>query len=122
MTTSSGDSDDPDGPAVPPGAVDARFTLAAERTMLAWLRTSMGLIAAGVAVLHLFDPFGAQGTRTALGTTLVLIGALTAIVGVVRWRRVDRALERGGSMPGPAPVVALCVVLVLVALGFVLWR
>ena len=34
---------------------DIRFTLANERTFLAWLRTAIGLIAAGVAVFHFLD-------------------------------------------------------------------
>ncbi|QKT07184.1 DUF202 domain-containing protein [Gordonia sp. X0973] len=113
--------DDSDAAPIPPGAVDARFTLAAERTMLAWLRTAMGLIAAGVAVLHLFDPFGNSTARTVFGSGLVLVGAVTAVIGVLRWRKVARALSKGGPMPGPLPVMLLCLVLVVVALGFVVW-
>ncbi|GAB11194.1 hypothetical protein GOARA_064_01960 [Gordonia araii NBRC 100433] len=117
-----GDADDPDGPAVVPGAVDARFTLAAERTMLAWLRTSMGLIAAGVAVLHIFDPFDNPHARTTIGSALVLMGALAAVTGLVRWRRVDRALEAGGPLPGPWPILVLTILIVAVALGFIVWQ
>ncbi|MFM9378879.1 YidH family protein [Gordonia sp. VNK21] len=107
-----------DGEDRPPGAVDARFTLAAERTMLAWLRTALGLIAAGVAVLHLFDPFGAAGTRTALGVSLVVLGALTAVTGFYRWRRTEQALRSGGPMHSPWPIAVLTGLLVAVAIGF----
>ncbi|GAA3047152.1 DUF202 domain-containing protein [Gordonia defluvii] len=122
MREAGGDAEDPDGPAVLPGAVDARFTLAAERTMLAWLRTSMGLIAAGVAVLHIVEPFGNSHARSLIGSTLLLIGALAAVLGLVRWRRVDRALADGGPMPGPASVMVLTLLVVVVALGFILWQ
>lgn len=105
-----------------PGAVDARFTLAAERTALAWIRTALGLIAAGIAVLHLLGPFGEPAARTTLGISLLVIGALTAVIGLARWRAVDRALQRGGPLPGPWPVLALGALIVLASIGFIIWR
>lgn len=111
-----------DPPQPLPGVVDARFTLAAERTALAWLRTALGLIAAGIAVLHLLGSFGEPAARTALGISLLLIGALTAVIGLTRWRAVDRALHRGGPLPGPWPVLALGALIVLASFGFVIWR
>lgn len=113
--------DGPDGPDLLPGAVDARFTLAAERTMLAWLRLSLGLIAAGVAVLHLLDPWGSPAARTILGVTLLAIGALTSIIGVLRWNEVNRALDRGGPLPGSWPIWALTGLIVAAAIGFAVW-
>ncbi|MEZ5213202.1 DUF202 domain-containing protein [Gordonia sp. (in: high G+C Gram-positive bacteria)] len=115
--------DDPDSAgALVPGAVDARFTLASERTVLAWLRTALGLMAAGVAVLHLIDPFGNAAARVTLGSALVVIGALTAVIGIARWRMVDAALKRGGPLPGPWPIYLLAALLVLTGLGFVVWH
>ncbi|MCK0438943.1 DUF202 domain-containing protein [Gordonia alkaliphila] len=111
----------PDGPDLLPGAVDARFTLASERTMLAWLRTALGLIAAGVAVLHLLEPMGQSGTRTGLGIALLIVGAATAIVGALRWYEIDRALKLGGPLPGPWPIWALTGLIVVVAIGFAFW-
>ncbi|MFT3660708.1 MAG: DUF202 domain-containing protein [Gordonia sp. (in: high G+C Gram-positive bacteria)] len=117
------DDDTPTRPnPVVPGAVDARFTLAAERTVLAWLRTALGLIAAGVAVLHLLGGFTRPAAQNGLGITLIALGALTAVLGVHRWRAVERALQRGGPLPGPWPVLVLCALLVVAGLGFVLWR
>ena len=37
---------------------DIRFSLANERTFLAWVRTAIGLVAAGVAIFHLIDESG----------------------------------------------------------------
>ena len=114
--------DDPEVPDLPPGAVDARFTMASERTMLAWLRTALGLIAAGVAVLHLFDPFANSVARTTLGISLITIGACTAVVGTLRWHEVNRALHKGGPLPGPWPVWTLTALIVVIAIAFALWR
>ena len=58
-----------------------------------WLRTALGLIAAGVAVLHLLEPMGQSGTRTGLGIALLIVGAATAIVGVLPSARFNRPMS-----------------------------
>lgn len=67
---------------MPPPAdldVDARFLLANERTLLAWVRTSLTLLAAGVGTLQLVDEPWAPAP--ALG--LLALGALAAAAGLV---------------------------------------
>lgn len=102
-------------------AGDARFTLAAERTALAWLRTALGLLVAGVAVLHLVDPAGGFSGRVPLGNALLVLGSLTAVVGTMRWLKVRRALHDGGDLPGPLPIIALTGMFVAVSIAFVIW-
>lgn len=108
--------------ATPPGAVDARFTLAAERTMLAWVRTALGLIAAGVAVLHFIGPFTASTLQTVLGIGLILLGVLAAVVGGQRWYATTHALENGGRLPGPVAIWVLIGGLVVLAVAFMFVR
>lgn len=62
-----------------------RTQLANERTLLAYIRTSIGLVAAGVAVLHFFP-------RGQWGIIALAAGALTLVVGIVRYTRVRRLL------------------------------
>ena len=102
----------------PPGAVDARFTLAAERTVLAWVRTSLGLVAAGVAVLHVGDGFDERGVRTVLGIALIVVGMLAAVAGGWRWQRTNDALRRGGELPGGTSVWVLIAAVVVVSAAF----
>jgi putative membrane protein len=88
-----------------PGAldVDARFLLANERTLLAWLRTALTLLAAGVAV----EQFGRGTTAQAvLAAVLIALGAASSAAGALRYRRADRAL-RAGRLPatGSAPLL-----------------
>lgn len=90
-----------------PGAADARFTLAAERTVLSWFRTALGLIAAGLAVMHVLPDYSTQTSRDILGICLVAFGTATAIAGGLRWRQTTNALRDGGPMPGPLPIWAL---------------
>ena len=61
-----------DGPQEP----DIRFLLANERTFLAWVRTAIGLVAAGVAVFHLFDDSTAT---TTLALVLLAAGAFAGL-------------------------------------------
>lgn len=84
---------------------DYRFTLANERTFLAWQRTALGLLAAAVAVVQLLPELGVPGARHALGAVLAVLAALTAGVGLRRWQQVDRAMRRGLPLPRhPTPV------------------
>jgi putative membrane protein len=106
---------EPTDPPQPPGAVDARFTLAAERTMLSWIRTSLGLIAAGMAVLHVLPSFSSSGLRDVVGMGLILMGAIAAVAGGIRWRQTTIALRDGGPMPGPAPIWLLIAILVVLS-------
>lgn len=78
---------------------DPRFSLANERTFLAWIRTSLGLTAAGVAL----DALGtglSGGARTAIGTALVVLGMLAGTFAFLRWALNERALRRGEQLPG----------------------
>ncbi len=103
---------------------DYRFTLANERTFLAWQRTSLGLLAAGVAVVQLAPEFAVPGARYAIGALLAALATVTVGGGVHRWRQVDRAIRLGAPLPrhtvlpwvGAALTLVAAFVVVLVAL------
>ncbi|GLZ48632.1 hypothetical protein Acsp06_48170 [Actinomycetospora sp. NBRC 106375] len=104
---------------------DYRFTLANERTFLAWLRTSLSLLAAGVAVVQLLPEFAVPGMRGVLGAFLVALAVVTAAGGVLRWRGVEFAIRRGRPLPRqrlPWVLAAGLVVLALFGLALVVLR
>ena len=80
---------------------DYRFSLANERTFLAWIRTSLGLLAGAVAVLTLLDDVGQPGVRQATGGVLLLLALLVPVLSYRRWSRTERVLRTGGSLPAP---------------------
>ncbi len=85
---------------------DYRFTLANERTFLAWERTSLGLLAAAVAIVQFVPEFGFPGARHVVGAFLTILAMLSAGLGLHRWRQVDSAMRRGLPLPRQrAPVV-----------------
>jgi putative membrane protein len=79
---------------------DPRFTFANERTFLAWSRTALALVVAGLGIVQLLPPFpGVPAGRHLLGVPLIVLGAVLAIAAYIEWVRNQRALRRGEPMP-----------------------
>lgn len=78
---------------------DYRFTLANERTFLAWIRTALALIAGGIAVVQFLPAFGIAGVRHALSIVLTAGGGVLAVLAVSRWQQVQTAMRRGEDLP-----------------------
>ncbi|MBS43026.1 MAG: hypothetical protein CMH83_07705 [Nocardioides sp.] len=98
---------------------DYRFSLANERTLLAWLRTSLALLAAGVAVDSL-DLGLPGGVGPALAILLTLLGLACAVGSWVRWARSERAIRRGEPLPASSLGLLLTAGVGLVAAVLVL--
>ena len=79
---------------------DARFTFANERTFLAWTRTALAFVVAGLGIVQLLPPFpGVPWGRHVLGVPLIVIGAVIAITSYSQWVRSQQALRRGQPLP-----------------------
>ena len=79
---------------------DPRFTFANERTFLAWSRTALALVVAGLGVVQLLPPFPRVPVgRHLLGVPLIVLGAVLAVAAYVEWVRNQRALRRGEPLP-----------------------
>ncbi|WP_213454202.1 YidH family protein [Rhizomonospora bruguierae] len=76
---------------------DYRFSLANERTFLAWIRTGLALVGGGLAVAQFLPPHG--GLRTVLAIALLLLGALVALRAVDHWARAELAMRRREELP-----------------------
>ena len=78
---------------------DPRFSLANERTFLAWVRTALGLIALGVAVATFVSTQETKGVSLLLAAVLVLLGGILAAGSWWRWLSVERAMRDGHGIP-----------------------
>jgi putative membrane protein len=87
---------------------DPRFSLANERTFLAWMRTSLALSAAGVALVA-FDLPVPEGVRQVCAVLLIGLGLLAPVQAWFGWASTERALRRSRPLPSPraAPALAL---------------
>jgi len=79
---------------------DPRFTFANERTFLAWSRTALALVVAGLGVVQLLPPFpGVPWGRHVLGVPLIVFGAVVAVVAHGEWVKSQRAMRHGRPLP-----------------------
>jgi putative membrane protein len=104
-------------------APDPRFTLANERTFLAWIRTALALLGGGIAVeaftVNLLEPV----IRTWLATMLISLSATLSAGSCWRWIKVERALRHRQPLQVSqlVPLLTLAVALMGVISALVFW-
>jgi putative membrane protein len=96
---------------------DYRFSLANERTFLAWIRTGLALIAGGLGCAQFLRPLPIQHLREVIAIALLVLGAVTVLRAVDHWARTERAMRLGTELPGSKFPAVLALV---VAAGAVL--
>ncbi|MFI9153403.1 YidH family protein [Streptomyces sp. NPDC053367] len=97
---------------------DYRFSLANERTFLAWLRTALALIGGGFAVDQ-FLPDLRWGWRVGLALALLAAGVLSSLRAVNHWTRCEQAMRRGEDLPMSRFPALLSLVVAVVAIAMV---
>lgn len=78
---------------------DVRFSYANERTFLAWNRTALALVAAGLAIAALLPEFQLAYGRRLIGVPLIALGAYLSLVSYRRWEANERAMRVGEPLP-----------------------
>lgn len=111
------------------GLDDPRVLFAAERTLLAWVRTGITAIGLGFIVarfgmfLRLVNPSAANGdtvASTCIGVALTLVGAALCVLAVLQFRRLARTLKPSEIPQGYSLVLASGTGYVFAALGLAL--
>jgi putative membrane protein len=103
LVTSSGDQSEerwwstlvPGDPRAVGEEPDYRFTLANERTFLAWVRTSLALAAGGLGAIALLPDLA--GSK-ALGLGLLALSFVTSASSYRRWARNEAAMRLGAPL------------------------
>lgn len=85
---------------------DPRFTLANERTFLAWVHTSLALLGGGIALEAFAQDLPVQ-LRHAAALLLVATSLVISVSAVLRWRNVELAMRRDRALPAPAMTMVL---------------
>ncbi|WP_109472491.1 YidH family protein [Ornithinimicrobium cavernae] len=100
---------------------DPRFTLANERTFLAWIRTALALLAGGIAIeAFAVDIFDAN-VRKLVALLLIGLGMLLSGGAFVRWLGVERAMRHAKPLPLPmiAPLLGIGGAVAAIVVGIV---
>jgi len=93
---------------------DPRFTLANERTFLAWIRTALALVAAGVALEALALPLQ-PALRLTASMILLALGLVVPLLAWLTWTSVERALRESAPLPSSKITLPLAIGISIVA-------
>jgi putative membrane protein len=94
---------------------DPRFSLANERTFLAWLRTSLALMAGGVGFVALGPGDGVL--RLVVAVALLLTGIVCSLSALQHWIACERALRTGRPLPSPWMAAVLAIGLAIAGIS-----
>ncbi|HEY0286826.1 MAG TPA: DUF202 domain-containing protein [Pseudomonas sp.] len=100
---------------------DPRFTLANERTFLAWIRTALAFLAGGIAVEAFTGEVFGPDLRRGVALTLLVLAMLVSGSACVRWLKVERAMRQRKPLPLPVLIPLLSLGGALVAAGLIVF-
>lgn len=97
-------------------APDYRFSLANERTFLAWIRTALGFLAAGVGLDQLAPDLATPLIREIVSLLLCLFAGAMALYGYLRWLRNEKAMRLKQDLPYTRSLKMISLMMVVVAI------
>ncbi|NDO83763.1 hypothetical protein CJP72_24365 [Citrobacter sp. NCU1] len=103
---------------------DYRFTLANERTFLAWIRTALALMAGAVGIEQFSPQQSSADLRIGISTMLLLAASTMGYMAWQRWRRNEYAMRIESNLPYTRALVILATLMIILAilLGILLWQ
>lgn len=100
---------------------DYRFSLANERTFLAWIRTALAFLAGSIAIDQLTPDFALPAIRVMLAILLAIGGGAIALAALRRWAENEQAMRLEAPLPYTRLLPTVAFFLVLIALLFILF-
>src|SRR5262249_11025995 len=78
---------------------DYRFSLANERTFLAWIRTSLAIIAGAIGIDQFASHLGSAQLRLLVSLALLVVGGTLGGIAYTRCARAERAMRHEADLP-----------------------
>lgn len=95
---------------------DYRFSLANERTFLAWIRTALALLAGGILLHEFALKIQPRWMMLALSIGLACVAALLGGGAYLRWRGIEIAMRHARPLPPSWLILLLAAAIVLLSL------
>lgn len=102
---------------LPGEAPDYRFSLANERTFLAWIRTALGVLAAGVGLDQLAPDLATPLIREVVAMALCLFAGCLALFAYLRWLKTEKAMRLKQDLPYTPVLLLLSIIMALIAVA-----
>jgi putative membrane protein len=99
---------------------DYRFSLANERTFLAWIRTALGLLAGGVVLDQFSTRLGPHGIVISLAIAFGVLAALLCTIAYLRWRANEIAMRHARRLPATLGIPLIATATLGIAAAIVL--
>src|SRR3569623_1658335 len=96
---------------------DYRFSLANERTFLAWSRTSLAIVAGAIGIDQFASHLGSAQMRLVLSIALLVVGGTLGGVANTRWVCAERAMRQESDLPRSLLLPFLAVFTAVLAVG-----
>lgn len=103
---------------------DYRFTLANERTFLAWIRTALAILAGSILLHQFADALQPRWVQFAASSGLAGLSAVLGGGAYLRWRANEIAMRLKKSLPRSLLIPTLSVATAILAAGtsaYLLW-
>lgn len=101
---------------------DYRFSLANERTFLAWIRTALAILAVAI-ILRQFAG-SSQAPQEAFFFLSVILAVLAGVIGLsayFRWRNNEHAMRLERALPFSGLILWLAITIAVLAAGTAAW-
>ena len=108
---------------------DYRFTLANERTFLAWIRTALGVLASGVLLHQFATKLEPSNLVSLIASVLCLLAAFLSFLAYRHWKANEIAMRHKVALPQTKSmeivatvILGVCVAFGALLLGATLWH